>query len=1007
MVWVLLLVACDGGGGQQGGQGGMDADDAGAVGGHSGMSSGGTGGSGNGGAAGVMVPVGGGGGESGGGAGGAGEGGAGGEPDAGCTPSEDACDGIACGSVPNGCGEQVECGGCDDGELCDDHACILEASCEGCAIDGECVAATEGHPSNPCLLCLPETNAGAWSANAGAGCGFDDNPCLPSGACSAAGECERVPSSVETPCGEQTICAAMHCNGSGTCVREIAEVGMTCSEPANACELADTCDEAGECADNGVLELGDACGDDAHCVGAAGAPECSCDEGYVLDGDACVDRDECALDLDDCDRAPMACDNDVGSYHCACPPEFTGDGEGSDGCSCSRDDWSPSCKPWTSVSMDYEHACAISEGDLYCWGNNQNGVLGVGDVVPRERPTRVGTRRDWEHVSAGFDRTCGIAGGELLCWGNNGAGWLGHGGDGLTPGRVGTDSDWIAVEAGGSASCGMREGGALYCWGWGEHGNLGQGNTASSSAPLRVLPALSGFDDLAMSATTVCATRAGSVYCWGTNSWAIGDGLTADRLSPYLVPGITGVTDVDVHSRTCVVHDGSLTCWGFLDGATPTPIAPELDDIVSVNLGIAYRCVTRATGETLCWGYGAHGQLGVGDALIHDEPTTLPGAWQALATGSGTVCGISNGSLSCWGSNAYGVRGTGFSDFGRVGSAADWSTVGLGYAGGCGLRGSGELFCWGRFVAGTTDGYTPVRIGSASDWSQLSVGEHAQCAIRDGELYCWGEGANGALGLGAITEASAPARVGSDDDWLGVSIRTDHACGIRNGGDLYCWGSNTYRALGTASASNSNTPVLVSTGGWQSIAVGDQHSCGVRSGQLHCWGSRAYGAVGDGAPSGSQTTPLQIGDRTSWTRAFASRSTSGALDASGALYVWGFGALGMPASQVVPVPTQLGTATGWTGLQSAAFHSCGVRAGMLYCWGGNHAGELGQPSIESLATPTRVGDSSTWQSVTVSRDSSCAIDAGALYCFGSNAEGKLASSIGLQPMPVLNVSALE
>ncbi len=45
--------------------------------------------------------------------------------------------------------------------------------------------------------------------------------------------------------------------------------------------------------------------------------------------------------------------------------------------------------------------------------------------------------------------------------------------------------------------------------------------------------------------------------------------------------------------------------------------------------------------------------------------------------------------------------------------------------------------------------------------------------------------------------------------------------------------------------------------------------------------------------------------------------------------------------------------------------------------------------------------------VTVTSGSSCAIDAGALYCFGSNAEGKLANPIGLRPMPVLNVSALE
>lgn len=43
--------------------------------------------------------------------------------------------------------------------------------------------------------------------------------------------------------------------------------------------------------------------------------------------DSCVDIDECANDLDECDDADRAdCTNTVGSYTCACRAGLTGDG---------------------------------------------------------------------------------------------------------------------------------------------------------------------------------------------------------------------------------------------------------------------------------------------------------------------------------------------------------------------------------------------------------------------------------------------------------------------------------------------------------------------------------------------------------------------------------------------------------------------------------------------------------------------------------------------------------
>ena len=36
---------------------------------------------------------------------------------------------------------------------------------------------------------------------------------------------------------------------------------------------------------------------------------------------------------------------------------------------------------WTALAAGAEHACGISGGALYCWGDNAVGQLGVGDVA--------------------------------------------------------------------------------------------------------------------------------------------------------------------------------------------------------------------------------------------------------------------------------------------------------------------------------------------------------------------------------------------------------------------------------------------------------------------------------------------------------------------------------------------------------------------------------------------------------------------------------------------------
>ena len=201
---------------------------------------------------------------------------------------------------------------------------------------------------------------------------------------------------------------------------------------------------------------------------------------------------------------------------------------------------------WTSVSASFAHTCGIREDQtLWCWGGgNERGQLGVGTTESRATPTRVGTQADWTLVSSGRRHTCGIRGdGTLWCWGSNGNGQLGQGSGSsneyLVPTQVGGHTDWGSVVAFNYHTCGIREGGTLWCWGWNDFGQVGQGNTDDWESPQQV-DADAEWESTATGSTShSCAIRtAGTLWCWGRGAEGrLGLGDEDNKHQPHLVGG--------------------------------------------------------------------------------------------------------------------------------------------------------------------------------------------------------------------------------------------------------------------------------------------------------------------------------------------------------------------------------------------------------------------------------------------------------------------------------------
>jgi alpha-tubulin suppressor-like RCC1 family protein len=147
---------------------------------------------------------------------------------------------------------------------------------------------------------------------------------------------------------------------------------------------------------------------------------------------------------------------------------------------------------FTAAAAGGWHTCGlVNDGDLYCWGEDEEGRIGMVSTADVTVPTPVFPDRVFKGVALGAGRrhTCVIAeDGSMQCMGTRGNGELGIGREvppTPTPFEL-RDDGWQSVALGESFTCAVRSGGALYCWGLNAYGQLGRGGTDDAWEPARV-----------------------------------------------------------------------------------------------------------------------------------------------------------------------------------------------------------------------------------------------------------------------------------------------------------------------------------------------------------------------------------------------------------------------------------------------------------------------------------------------------------------------------------------
>jgi cysteine-rich repeat protein len=445
-----------------------------------------------------------------------------------------------------------------------------------------------------------------------------------------------------------------------------SELGCACDGSAGSCDPGLSCVDgtcqATQCGD-GVVEGDEQCEADDDVDGDGCDADCSFTEIMQIDAG---EQHTCVL-------------IEGGRVRCWGRGEFGQLGHGNTGN--IGDDEYPSDvddvglpSPAISLSLGGQHTCALlQDGGLRCWGLNDRGQLGTGNLsnLGDDEPViglpGIGVPPVVQ-VDAGARHTCTrIGGGLVRCWGKNDAGELGYANSGivlessLPGGDIDLGGSTSLLALGSYHSCVRFIDGGVRCWGWGDSGRLGLSTTTTIgddevpaaagfvSAVPAGLPANTEIADIGLGGNHGCVQlQAGQVLCWGANgSGQVGQGDTAplgdDEVPSTRPPVQIGGTAMQLAvggNHTCVLlTDGTVRCWGdnsvgqlgqgnttnVGDDESPDSIPTVMlgGEVTQIAAGFNHTCVRLDNNEVRCWGQNNFNQLGLGSSVTIGD-TELP-----------------------------------------------------------------------------------------------------------------------------------------------------------------------------------------------------------------------------------------------------------------------------------------------------------------------------------------------------------------------------------------------
>jgi len=336
---------------------------------------------------------------------------------------------------------------------------------------------------------------------------------------------------------------------------------------------------------------------------------------------------------------------------------------------------------WTSVAIyGYQTlakqsvvSVARTDYEVYAWGNNTNGSLGLNDTMHRSSPTQIpGTQ--WDGKGKGGENNSIIltkTDNTLWSIGDNVSGDLGLNDvvPRSSPTQVpGTEWDYPINSYTGHFA--FKTNGTLWSWGLGGGGHLGHNDTVDRSSPTQIPGTWSTQDGSIGGGARILAIKDdGTLWAWGNDVGAgiLGLNGNVQRSSPHQIPGTWASVHPAYWASFAFKTDGTMWAWGLNDhgnfganfiGSRSSPVQVpgiQWSDIKSVSSGnYQNMSIVKTDGTLWAWGYGSiYG--GWNSSAPRSSPVQLPGTqWTRVKTlgGYGFIATKDDGTTWVWGNNS-------------------------------------------------------------------------------------------------------------------------------------------------------------------------------------------------------------------------------------------------------------------------------------------------------------------------------------------------------------------
>lgn len=406
-----------------------------------------------------------------------------------------------------------------------------------------------------------------------------------------------------------------------------------------------------------------------------------------------------------------------------------------------------------------------------------------------------------------------------------------------------TSSNFIPAKIATSINhtCVLSEQGQVKCWGSNYEGELGiaanthHGLTTGTMGPN--LPTVNlGTNvyakDLCVGMYSTCvATTDDRIKCWGRND----SGQLGQERDVFDVG--RGVNDMG-------------------DNLPFTNLGANFK-VKSLHCGAYTNCVVSDKGQLKCWGRGYNGELGpnifpktsfgrlkdeMGDRL---PVVALPIPVKYVSMGVRSTCAASNSDIYCWGSNSSGQAGIGSTDT-SIYLPTNASTA---------IK-----------VRLEDDGVATVIEGISSGNGQSCAIYHLTNRSTEQKVKCWGLNSDGLLGIGSFVSNMGryPETLGSQlpetslglNQIIQIEAHDGFTCALAKNGTLKCWGQGSEGALGIGdtksrgqNASDMGRQLPPADPGLPVMSIsagaGALSSCAILvNHEIKCWGFGYYGTLG-------------------------------------------------------------------------------------------------------------------------------------------------------------------